>query len=113
VGATETLLFYGTIKSIPNFSSNVALSSFFIMSFLTWFSSIVFAITVASKLFTESNAMISEWKQKTPASNKLGLRQLKALYPARVRILENCIDQSTPLVAQNLIASQTAALILL
>jgi len=50
--------------------------------------------------------MIREWKQKTPARNRLRLRQIKALYPARVRIGigDNFIDRSTPLVALNFVA---------
>jgi len=111
--ATEILFFYGTVKSIQRISSNAALSGFFIVSFLTWFSSIVFGNTVASKVFTESSSMIHDWKKRTPAWNRLRLRQIKALFPARVRIGDNFTDRSTPLVAQNFVASQTATLILL
>jgi len=111
--ATEILFFYGAVKSITRISSNVALSGFFIVSFLTWFSSIVFGNTGASKVFTESNSMIRERKQKTPAWNRMRLRQIIALHPARARIGDNFIDRSTPLVAQDFVASQTATLILL
>jgi len=62
--ACEILFFYGTVKSMQRISSNVALSGFFIVSFWTWFSSIVFGNTVASKVFTESSSMIHDWKKR-------------------------------------------------
>jgi len=81
---------------------------------LNLLNAIVWGNTVASKVFAESNSMIKEWKQKIAAGkNLLKLKQLKELYPARLRIGDSFIDPSTPLVAQNFIASQTAAFILL
>jgi len=111
--AIEILLFYGTVKLLPRISSNVALSGFFMVSFFNLSSSITWGNTVASKVFTESSSIIHEWKEGTPAWNRLRWRQMKALYPMRLRIGDNFIDRSTPLVAQNFVASQTAALILL
>jgi len=112
--ALEILFFYGTVKSMPSFYSNIALSGFFIVTFLNLLNAIVWGNTVASKVFAESNSMIKEWKQRiAEGKNLLKLKQLRAIYPARLRIGDSFIDPSTPLVAQNFIASQTAALILL
>jgi len=109
----EIFAFYGTVKSVPKISSNVSLSVLFVVTFFNLFFAIVWGNTVASKVFTESSGMICEWKQKTPVWSRFRLKQLKALYPARVRIGDNFIDRSTPVVAQDFVASQTATLILL
>jgi len=82
--------------------------------FLNLFSAVVWGNTVASKVFTEFNALIHEWRKRVNGrNNKLTLRQLKAVVPMRFRIADSFIDRYTPLVAQNLVASQTADLILL
>jgi len=58
--------------------------------------------------------MVEEWQQRTPPrGKKLMLRQTKTLNSARLRLGDNFIDRSAPLVAQDFVASQTASLILL
>jgi len=107
----EILVFYGAIKSVPQFFSNPTLSSLFIMGLFDITVACVWGNTMASKMYMESHKLLLLWKRN--ARNKIRKREIKALYPARFRVGDCYIDQSTPLVAQNFIANQTISLILL
>jgi len=109
--AVEILGFYGTIKSIPQFFSNVLLSTLFLLAFLNTAIAAVCGNTMASKSYTKSYELLLQWKRN--ARDKVRKREIKALYPARFRVGEKYIDQATPLVAQDFIANQTVSLILL
>jgi len=64
-----------------------------------------------SKVYTESHALLLYWKQK--ARDKVRKREIAALFPAKVKVGDNFVDKSTPLVAQDFIANQTVSLILM
>jgi len=109
--AVEILVFYGAIKSVPQFLSNTALASLFIMGLFNVGIACFWGNTRASKAFTESQKLLNDWRRN--ARDKIRKKEIKSLYPARFRVGDCYIDQSTPLVAQNFIANQTISLILL
>jgi len=109
VWTIEILGFYGTIKTVPQFFSNVFLSSLFVLAFINMVIACVCGNTMESKLYTESSELLLQWKRT--ARNKIRKREIKALYPARFRVGDNYVDQATPLVAQDFIANQTVSLI--
>jgi len=109
--AVEILVFYGAIKSVPQFLSNTALASLFVMGLLNVGIACFWGNTRASKAFTESQKLLNDWRRN--ARDKIRKKEIKSLYPARFRVGDCYIDQSTPLVAQNFIANQTISLILL
>jgi len=111
VWVVEILVFYGTIKSIPKFLSNTSISILFLLTFINTVISSVWGNTMASKVFTESRKLLQLWKGN--ATNKVQKREIKALYPARLRVFDCFSDQLTPFVAQDFIANQTISLILL
>jgi len=109
--AVETLSLYGTIKSVPQFFSNVFLSSVFLLGFITTFIVALIGNTLESKSYTESHELLLKWKRS--ARDKVRMKEIKALYPVRLRIGDNYIEQTTPLVAQDFIVNQAVSLILL
>jgi len=109
--AIETLAFYGTVKSVPQFFSNVFLSSLFLLTFVSTSFAAVIGNTLAAKSYTESQVLLLKWKRNS--RSKVRKREIKALYAARLRVGDNYFEQSTPLVAQDFIANQTVSLLLL
>jgi len=109
--AIEILAFYGTVKSVPQFFSNVFLSSLFLIVFISTSFAAVIGNTLGSMSFTESHKLLRQWKRIS--RDKVRRREVKALYAARLRVGDNYFEQTTPLVAQDFIANQTASLILL
>jgi len=105
------LAFYGTVKSVPQFFSNVSLSSLFLLAFVSTSFAAVIGNTLAAKSYTESEELLLKWKRD--CRSKVRRREIKALYAARLRVGDNYFEQATPLVAQDFIANQTVSLILL
>jgi len=109
----QILVFYGSLKTISNYSQTPTLCMFFIVCYLNLSIGTILAHTIAAKLFTTSSRVLKSWKKGIPSWNKLKKRQMNSLVPLRIKCFNNFIDSSTPLVAQNFIAGQTASLILM
>jgi len=109
--AIEILAFYGGIKSVPQFFDNAFLSSLFLIGLVNTSIACVCGNTLESKLYTKSDELLWQWRRIS--RDRVRRREIKPLYPVRLRVGDNYVDRMTPLVAQDFIANQTVSLILL
>jgi len=113
LGFLQILCLYGTLKTLPEFGENPAISVFFILCCINLTMSTLLNNTLASKVYVNSCELLKSWKNQCSVSDKLYSRELKGFPPTKITFAERFMDKSTPLVFQDFIIGQSISLLLL
>jgi len=109
----QILCLYGTFKTGHMITHTPAMFLFFMTAYINMAVGSIVVDTVASRVFTDSKTLLGLWRKTVPSWSKYSMKQLTALVPARIRFGDNFINQSTAIVVQNFVISQTVSLIII